>query len=139
MQSAWMREDGELAGRVEGARMAALPSHRAIAARVEAALDYGVPAVSFWQLGCAKLAPVVAACKRGADVSEGDHPELASWEAWIEPYKRRVCRVTTGREGESLDEIAKREGIERGVMYRFNEQLTQPGNTGGQTVYVPRR
>lgn len=139
MQSAWMREEGELAGRVEGARMAALPSHRAITARVEAALDYGVPAVSFWQLGCAKLAPVVSACRRGADVSEGEHPELASWETWIEPYKRRVCRVITGREGESLDAIAKREGIERGVMYRFNEQLTQPGNTGGQTVYVPRR
>lgn len=139
MQSAWMRGEGELAGRVEGARMAALPSHRAITLRVEAALDYGVPAVSFWQLGCAKLAPVVAACRRGAAVSEGEHPELTSWETWIEPYKRRVCRVITGREGESLDEIARREGIERGVMYRFNEQLTQPGNTGGQTVYVPRR
>lgn len=141
MYAAWMNADGELAGRIDGsvgARMAALPSHRAITLRVEAALDHGVPAVSFWHLGCGSLAPVVQACDRGAKVSDGSYAELESWNVWTDPYKQRVCRVITGREGESLDQVAKREGIERGLMYRFNEQVTQPGNVSGQTIYIPK-
>jgi len=135
----WMRHEAELAARYtkDGVpRMAAVPSHRAVQERVRVALDFGVPAVSFWHLGCGKLGPVAAASTRDGRVSEPvSYRELDGWDDWLIPFKERVCKVVTG-DGTSLNEYATRHGVERNVMLRFNASLA--GDTTGQRIYIPR-
>src|SRR5690606_18414332 len=86
-EAAWMGHDGELAVRyTQGGvtRMAAAPSYRAIQRRVEHMLDWGIPAVSFWQLSCAPPSSVSAVCARGVNAREDiSYDELASWNVWL--------------------------------------------------------
>jgi hypothetical protein len=132
----WMREEAELAARYEG-HMAALPSLRAITRRVEFGLDWGVPAVSFWHLGCSDPGPVREACKRGAEPAESiRYDDGTSWESWLDPYKRRVCRVIVADGTSSLEQIGDAHKIPRATMYRFNEHL-QGSNLRGRTVFIP--
>lgn len=133
----WMEQEGELAARYD-TRMAALPSLRAIQARVELGLDWGVPAVSFWQLGCAELAPVRAACARGVLPVEAiayDHG--GSWDDWLLPYKRRVCEVIVADGSQTLEELADAHGVPRATMYRFNEHL-EDGDLRDRPVFIPK-
>jgi len=134
----WMREEAELAAHYtkDGIpRMAALPSLRAVQVRVNTALDYGVPAAAFWHLGAAELAPVVQASQRDGTVLESvTYGEVEGWQAWIDPFKRRVSRVITG-DGRSLEEIATQYGIAPGTLFRFNQHVTD--TTLGETIYLP--
>jgi len=136
----WMNNDGELAARYRegGTHYAALPSLRAIQLRVQLGLDWGVPGVSFWHLGCAELRPVAQACARDVNPDEGvSYDNGASWNDWIDPFKRRVCTVITGDGKQTLEEIAEAHGVPRATMYRFNEQVVD-SNLEGQTVYIPK-
>jgi hypothetical protein len=131
-----MADEAELAARYDG-HMVALPSLRAIAARVEYALDWGVPAISFWHLGCSAPAPVVAACSRGALPREAiayDHG--TSWQTWMDPFKRRVCKVISADGSRTLEQIGQQHGVPRASMFRFNEHL-EGSNLSGQTVFIP--
>ncbi len=135
---AWMREEAELAARYQKngtLHMAAIPSLRAIQVRTEMALDYGVPAVAFWHLGAARLAPVVQATRRGARVSDPVlYGEEEGWQAWLAPYQRQVCRTVEG-DGRSLAELAKAHGIDLPLLLRFNPHVS--GSTRGRTIYLP--
>jgi hypothetical protein len=134
-EAVWMQRESELACRYDG-HMVALPSFRAITRRVELALENGVPAVSFWHLGCGKLASVTQACERGADVTElVSHGEIESWDEWLLPYKRKVCKVMKG-DGRTLEEYAQAHGVSRAAMYRFNEHIER--DTAGKEVFVPK-
>jgi hypothetical protein len=134
----WMQHEAELAARYtkDGVpRMAAVPSHRAVQVRVQTALDYGVAGVSFWHLGCGRLAPVAQATQRGSRVPEPvRYTEIGGWSDWLTPFKERVCRVITG-DGSSLDALAQRHNADPATMRRFNTHLAN--TTNGQTVYIP--
>ncbi|MBX3460579.1 MAG: hypothetical protein KF696_11555 [Planctomycetes bacterium] len=133
--AAWMKQEAELAVRYKG-QWAAVPSFRATTLRVTTALDMGVPAVSYWHLGCGKLAEVANAGNRGADVPEPlAYTELESWDAWLVPFKRRVCKVVTG-DGRTLDQYASDYGVSRFNMNRYNEHIS--GSTLGQEVFIPK-
>lgn len=139
-QAAWMRREGELAVRYREngvARMAAVPSFKAIQERVDFMLERGVPAVSFWHLGAAELAPVVEACDPDADIGEPiPHGELQGWDTWMIPFKERNCRVMFCDRPDTLAAIGERHGVARSVMNRFNEHVTG-GDCRGHTVYIP--
>jgi len=135
----WMRDEGELAARYNDGdtHMAALPSLRAIQQRVEFMLDWGVPGVSFWHLGCANPGDVRAACER--DVQPRDaisYDEGRNWSDWLDPWKLRVCRTIIADGTQSLEQIAAEHGVSRSVMYRFNEHIGR-GNIRGEQVYIP--
>ncbi|MCB9933157.1 MAG: hypothetical protein H6841_07035 [Planctomycetes bacterium] len=133
----WMEHEAELAGRYDG-HMVALPSLRAIQTRVELGLDWGVPAVSFWHLGCADPAPVRQVCERDVLAVEAiayDHGE--GWSQWIDSFKRRVCKVITTDGSRTLEELAEAHGVPRATMYRFNEQI-EGGELRNRTVFVPK-
>ena len=87
----WMRAEREMAARYtkEGVNhMVAVPSLRAAQERVETALDYGVPAIAYWHLGAAELAPVVRASRRGRRPREAiAYREIDGWDTWVEPYR----------------------------------------------------
>ncbi|MCC7509892.1 MAG: hypothetical protein IT464_10990 [Planctomycetes bacterium] len=134
-EAAWMSSEAELACRYRG-QWAALPSFRATTRRVETALEYGVPAVSYWHLGCGRLGDVADASKRGASVPEAiEYRELASWDEWLVSFKRRVCTVVMG-DGRTLDQYAQAHGVSRGAMFRFNEHITN--GTSGKDVFIPK-
>lgn len=138
-QAAWMNREGELAARygTSPTHYMALPSVRAVTLRVEAALDAGVPAASFWHLGCGRLADVKQASARGARVAEPiEASELASWDTWMEPYKRRVCTVVPG-DGRTLEQYAEAYGVTRATMYRFNTHIAR--DTADREIYIPRK
>lgn len=135
----WMRDEGELAARYNdgGVRMAALPSLRAIQARVEYMLDWGVPGVSFWHIACANPSEVRASCER--DVPPRDavsYDQGRNWGDWLDPWKLRVCRTIIADGTQTLDAIATEHGVSRSVMYRFNEHITGT-QIRGETVYIP--
>ncbi|MCA8934934.1 MAG: hypothetical protein KDB68_01895 [Planctomycetes bacterium] len=135
----WMTQEGELAARyLDGVtHMVALPSHRAIQARVELGLDWGVPGVSFWHLGCASPGPVVQVCARDRLARETiTYDRANAWNDWLEPFKRRVCKVITGDGSRTLEQIGEAHGVSRSAMFRFNEQVTD-GDLSGQTVFIP--
>lgn len=134
----WMRAEGELAARYtrDGVpRMVAVPSLRAVNERVRLALDFGVPAVAFWHLGAAELAPVAQATRRDIRPTEVvSYKEIAGWDEWLTPFKRRVCRVMIS-DGTSLETLASRHGIPLNTLLRFNAQIQ--GDPKGQRVYLP--
>lgn len=135
----WMSHEGELAARyADGVtHMVALPSHRAIQKRVELGLDWGVPGVSFWHLGCASPGPVVQVSARARLARETiTYDRAESWNDWLEPFKRRVCKVITTDGTQTLEEIGNEHGVSRAAMYRFNEQVTG-SDLGEQTVFIP--
>ena len=137
----WMREQSELAARYSTGGVthyAALPSLRAINARAVAGLDWGVPAVSFWHLGCASLSAIPSACARDAEPREAiGYDSGAGWADWLDPYKRRVCEVITADGSRNLEQIAEANGVTRATMYRFNEQIVSD-DLAGCTVYIPK-
>jgi len=134
----WMREEGELAARSvrNGVpHMAAVPSLRAIHLRVRLALDAGVPAVAFWHLGAAELAPVVRASRRQTPPPETvRYTEIDGWNTWLVPFKQRVCRVIIG-DGTPLETLARKHNLPLATVNRFNQDLR--GDTRGQTLYLP--
>jgi spore germination protein YaaH len=140
-RATWMLGDAELALEYNnGARhMVAAPSLRAVRARVQAMLDLGVPNVCFWHLGCARHAPVIQACRKPGE----DQPEhfsaatTGSWQAWQSALKQRACAKLIAQPGDTLESIARAKGIERSLIYRLNEDLTNDG-LAGRTVYLPR-
>lgn len=136
----WMRDEAELAVRYSQdgvTRMVAAPSYQAIQRRVEHMLDWGVPAVSFWQLSCASPASVAAVCKRNATATENiSFDQGDNWNSWLEPFKRRVCKIVIADGSMTLDEIAAAHGVSRSNMFRFNEHIDD-GKLAGRTVYVP--
>lgn len=135
LTAAWMKQESEMAIRYKG-RWAAVPSFRATTLRVTAALDMGVPAVSYWHLGCGKLDEAAKAANRGADVPEPvDYTELESWDEWLLPFKRRVCTVVAG-DGRTLDQYASDYGVSRFVMFRYNEHITN--GTHGKEIFIPK-
>ena len=86
----------------------------------------------------AELRPVAQACARDVNPDEGvSYDNGASWNDWIDPFKRRVCTVITGDGKQTLEEIAEAHGVPRATMYRFNEQVVD-SNLEGQTVYIPK-
>jgi hypothetical protein len=138
----WMEREAELATRYSnaGPRMAALPSYRAIRARVEACLARGIPAVSFWQLSCAPARQVAQASDPRQPtprepVSPADY--LAGWDAWLTPFRERVCRVVTAAPGDSLETIGGAHGVTRAMMLRFNAELASARDISGRRVFVP--
>jgi hypothetical protein len=134
----WLHEEEEMAAfyaRDGVPRMVAVPSYRAVNVRVRLALDLGIPAAAFWHLGAGAPERVVAAAQRRAKIREDvAYNEAASWEEWLEPYKRRVCRTVTG-DGRSPAELARAHGVALSDFLRFNPRLT--GDTTGQTLYLP--
>lgn len=138
-QAAWMDREGELAARYGSApaQYVALPSFRAVTLRVEAALDAGVPAASFWHLGCGRLSDVKRAAERGAGVPEPvQATKLESWDDWMEPFKRRVCTVVRG-DGRTLEDYAQAYGVSRAEVYRFNTHIAR--DTAGREIFIPRK
>lgn len=136
----WMRDEGELAARYNsgGVRMAALPSLRAIQQRVEFMLDWGVPGVSFWHLGCANPGDVRPVCERDVQARDAvSYDEGRDWSDWLDPWKLRVCDTMIADGTQSLDQIAAEHGISRSVMYRFNQHIVG-GDIRGKTVYIPK-
>lgn len=140
-KAAWMADDAELALEyTDGVKhMVAAPSLRAVRARVQAMLELGVPNVCFWHLGCARAQPVAQACREpGKDQPEVFTPrEESSWRDWQTEFKQRSCTKVVARPGDTLESIGRAHGIERALMYRFNEDLTNDG-LAGRTVFVPR-
>ena len=137
----WMSAEAELGARYNSGGVthyAALPSLKAIQARVVASLDGGVPGVSFWHLGCAGLAPVQAACTRDSQPREAISYDTADgWGDWITPFKHRVCTVVTAEGDTTLEKIGEQHGVTRALMYRFNEQI-EADDLRGRIVFVPR-
>lgn len=134
----WMIEDAELAAFGDGTATA-VPSLRAVAERVSVMLAQGVPSVSFWHLGCGRLAKVADACRNPQKRPDEEVPYTIhpGWGAWQTTFKRRVCATYTAKAGDTLESIGKQHGVERAAMYRFNEELTNDG-LAGRTVFVPR-
>lgn len=139
-RAAWMARDGELAVRYRQGgvtRMAAVPSLRAVHERVVHMLDAGIPGVSFWHLGCGRLAETREACSRHAEVNDPiPHGEIESWDAWLLPFKQRVCKVVQCGPGDTLKTIADRHGVSHSAMYRFNEHVTGT-DCRDATIYIP--
>ncbi|MCB9896335.1 MAG: hypothetical protein H6839_18035 [Planctomycetes bacterium] len=137
----WMREQAELAARYNSGGVthyAALPSLRAITARATAGLDWGVPAVSFWHLGCASPADIPPACRRNAEPREAvGYDSGESWADWMDPFRHRVCDAITADGERSLEQIGEAHGVSRATMYRFNEHIAGD-DLAGRTVYVPK-
>jgi len=136
----WMKDDGELAIVTTGgagSRMAAVPSFRAIAERAALARAHGVPALAFWHLGCGGLRETFAAVQPGA-AGDGDPPSqlYQSWPQLLITWKERVCKVVTAEAGDSFASLAKRHGVSRAKLYRFNEGLTNE-SIAGKRVYLP--
>jgi hypothetical protein len=93
--------------------------------------------VAFWHLGCASHARVADVCRRGATPVEAiSYDNGTSWDTWVEPFKRRVCRVINADGTQTLEAIGEAHGVPRSNMYRFNEQIIG-ADLRGQTVYVP--
>ncbi len=138
-EAAWMEAEAELACRYgTGAQnWVAVPSFGAVTRRVTLALEHGVPAVSFWHLGCGRLDEVAEASRRNAEVPEVvSAAALPSWDTWLEPFKRQVCTVVRG-DGRSLEEYARAHGVERAHILRFNEHIES--DTSGLEVFIPRK
>jgi hypothetical protein len=140
----WMEADAELAcitTRPGGGPpvWAAVPSLRAVAERAALARQYGVPAVAFWHLGCGGVDGAVAAAHGGSDAA-GDPPSGShqGWSVLLDEWKARVCKRVTGKPGDSFAVLAKRHGVSRSALYRFNEGLTDD-TLPGSPVYLPVR
>jgi hypothetical protein len=139
-KGAWMKRDAELALQYQRdgvTRMVAAPSLRAIHERVVHMLDHGIPGVSFWHLGCGKLAEAREACGREGEFNDPvPHGELKSWDDWLLPFKRRVCKVIRCEGTDTLKSIANRHGVSHSAMYRYNEHVTGT-DCRGATIYIP--
>lgn len=137
----WMHDDAELAARYTSdvVHFVALPSLRAIQTRVQLGLDWGVPGVSLWHLGCANPGPVAEACVRDVSPREAiGYDRGESWRVWLEEFKGRVCTVLTADGTRTLEQIGDDNGVSRSVMYRYNEHAGG-GDLRGKTIYVPRK
>ncbi|MHC5020252.1 MAG: hypothetical protein ACYTGX_09115 [Planctomycetota bacterium] len=145
-QLLWMEADAELAliTRTPGGKppvWAAVPSLRAIGERAALARYHGVPAIAFWHLGCGKVGEAVAAARGGLGADAGGDPpssSLRSWAVLLAEWKERTCKRITAKPGDSFAVLAKRHGVSRAALYRFNEGLTDD-TLPGSRVYLPLR